>query len=83
MTSPDPAPLKEDEGFAPTEKGNCELKSSDTSLSATEPEVMVLVDGFSSFAEIVERVAGTSREEITAAARNLTAGKRLTLDSSP
>jgi len=75
MTSPGPAPLKDDEVFAPTEKGNRELKSSGTSLSATELEVMVLVDGFSSFAEIVERVAGTSREEITAAARKLTAGK--------
>ena len=36
MTSPGPAPLNNDEVFAPTEKGNRELKSSDTPLSATE-----------------------------------------------
>lgn len=75
MTSPGPAPLKDDEVFAPTEKGNRELKSSGTSLSATELEVLVLVDGFSSFGEIAERVAGTPRDEITAAARKLAAGK--------
>jgi two-component system OmpR family response regulator len=75
MTTPDPAPLKDDEVFAPTDKGNRELKSSGTSLSATELEVLVLVDGFSSFGEIAERVPGISREEITATARKLAAGK--------
>lgn len=75
MTSPGPAPLNDDEVFAPTEKGNRELKSSDTPLSAAELQVLVLVDGFSGFGEIVARAPGSSREEITAAARKLTAGK--------
>jgi two-component system OmpR family response regulator len=75
MTSPGPAPLNDDEVFAPTEKGNRELKSSDTPLSAAELQVLVLVDGFSGFGEIVERAPGISREEITAAARKLAAGK--------
>lgn len=75
MISPSAALLSDDEVFAPTEKGNRELKSSGTSLSAAELEVLVLVDGFSSFGEIAERVAGTSRDEIIAAARKLAAGK--------
>ena len=83
MTSPGPAPLKDDEVFAPTEKGNRELKSSGTSLSATELEVLVLVDGFSSFGEIAERVPGISREEITATARKLNAGKFIVSTTGP
>jgi two-component system OmpR family response regulator len=83
MASPGPAPLKDDEVFAPTEKGNHELKSSGTSLSATELEVLVLVDGFSSFGEIAERVPGISREEITATARKLTAGKFIVSTTGP
>jgi CheY-like chemotaxis protein len=75
MAPSGPAPLNDEEVFAPTEKGNRELKSSDTALSAAELQVLVLVDGFSCFGEIAERVPGTSREEITAAARKLTAGK--------
>lgn len=83
MTSSGPAPLKDDEVFAPTEKGNRELKSSGTSLSATELEVLVLVDGFSSFGEIAERVPRSSREEVTTAARKLAAGKFIVSTTGP
>jgi CheY-like chemotaxis protein len=75
MAPPGPAPIDDDEVFAPTEKGNRELKASDTPLSAAELQVLVLVDGFSCFGEISERTAGTSRDDITAAVRKLTAGK--------
>jgi len=83
MTSPGPAPLKDDEIFAPTDKGNRELKSSGTSLSAAELQVLVLVDGFSSFGEIAERVPGISREEVTATARKLNAGKFIVSTTGP
>ena len=83
MTSAGPAPLNDEEIFAPTDKGNRELKSSDTPLSAAELQVLVLVDGFSSFGEIVERVPGSSREEITAAARKLNAGKFIVSTTGP
>jgi two-component system OmpR family response regulator len=83
MTSPGAAPLKDDEVFAPTEKGNRELKSSGTSLTTTELEVLVLVDGFSSFGEIVERVPGVSRDEITATTRKLAGGKFIVSTTGP
>jgi len=83
MTSAGPTPLSNEEIFAPTEKGNRELKSSDTPLSVTELQVLVLVDGFSSFGEIVERVPGSSREEITAAARKLNAGMLIVSTTGP
>jgi len=83
MTSAGPAPLSDEEIFALTDKGNRELKSSDTPLSVTELQVLVLVDGFSSFGEIVERVPGSSRDEITAAARHLHAGKFIVSTTGP
>ena len=61
--------------FAPTAKGNRELKSAGTSLSAADLQVLVLVDGFSSVAEIAQRVPDISRDELTAAVRKLAAGK--------
>lgn len=83
MTSPSAAPLSDDEVFAPTEKGNRELNFSGTSLSAAELEVLVLVDGFSCFGEIADRVPGLSRDELTAAARKLAAGKFIVSATEP
>ena len=75
MAQPGPAAPNDEEVFAPTERGNRELKSSDTALSAEELQVLVLVDGFSKLGEIVGRVPGTPHEEISAAVRKLIAGK--------
>jgi DNA-binding response OmpR family regulator len=69
MTSPGPRAVPDDEVFAPTEKGNRELKSAGTSLSVAELEVLVLVDGMSSFAQIAEPVPGESRDDIVIALR--------------
>jgi CheY-like chemotaxis protein len=83
MTSPGPGAVPDDEVFAPTEKGNRELKSAGTSLSVAELEVLVLVDGMSSFAQIAERVPGQSRDDVTAAVRKLVAGKLIVSTSEP
>ena len=45
--------------------------------------MLVLVDGFSSVGEIAERVPGISREEITATARKLIAGKLIVSTTGP
>jgi CheY-like chemotaxis protein len=77
-----PAPeFKEDEVFLLSEKGSRELKAGATALSAAELQVLVVVDGFSSVAEIASRVPGLSREEVTAALRSLLAAKLLLSES--
>jgi CheY-like chemotaxis protein len=83
MASPGPAPIADDEVFAPSEKGSRELKSAGTSLSIGELEVLVLVDGMSSFAEIAGRIPGLARDEVTAAVRKLVAGKLIVSTAEP
>lgn len=61
--------------FAPTEKGNRQLKAADTSLSATELQLLVLVDGVSSVAEIAQCVPHLPRESVAVALRKLAADK--------
>lgn len=75
MPTPGPTPPKDEDVYAPTEKGNRELKSSGTSLTTAELQVLVLVDGFSSVAEIARRAPSLSREDVNQALRQLAAGK--------
>ena len=54
---------KDDEVFAMTGKGNRQLKSSSgTVLSTAELETLILVDGISTVAQILERIPGQTRE---------------------
>lgn len=75
MPAQRPVPVSDADIYAPTEKGNRELKAAGTSLSVAELEVLVLVDGFSSVAEIVPRVPGLSRADVHAAVGKLIAAK--------
>lgn len=75
MPTPRQAPVADEDIFAPTDKGNRELKSADTSLSLTELEALVLVDGFSSVAEIAQRLPGHSRDDVGAAIGKLASAK--------
>ena len=59
--------IKDDDVFVTTEKGNVELKTAGTTLSAAELQVLVLVDGFSSVAQIAHCVPGISRDDVNAA----------------
>ena len=77
------AAVKDDDVFATTEKGNAELKASGTSLSAAELQVLVLVDAFSTVAQISNRVPGISHEELVAALGKLAAGQLIVSTSEP
>ena len=59
--------------FAPTEKGRRQLQAGDTSLSATELELLVLVDGTSSAAQIAQRIPQADRGKVEDALRKLAA----------
>ena len=77
------ATVKDDDIFATTEKGNAELKASGTALSATELQALVLVDGFSSVAQIAHRVPGISLEDLTAALGKLAADRLIVSTAEP
>ena len=61
--------------FAPTEKGNRQLKSADTTLSAADLQLLVLVDGIASVGEIAKRIPEVTREGVAIAMRKLAADK--------
>ena len=69
------ASVKDDAIYAITAKANRELKSSDTSLSAADLQVLVLVDGISTVREIARRIPGLQRKELDAALHRLLAAK--------
>lgn len=79
--SPAAPPVNDDDVFIISEKGNRELKASNTSLSAAELQVLVVVDGFSSAAQIAKRVPGLSRDEVIASLHKLSAGKLVASES--
>jgi CheY-like chemotaxis protein len=66
MAAPRPTRVGDDDVYSSTEKGLRELKSADTQLTATELEVLVLMDGFSPVGEIAHYIPGVSRAELGA-----------------
>ena len=78
-----PADVADDDVYATTEKGNAELKASGTSLSAAELQVLVLVDAFSTVAQISQRVPGISHEELVAALGKLATGHLIVSTTEP
>lgn len=75
--------IKDDDVYATTEKGNAELKKAGTTLSATELQVLVLVDGFSSVAQIAHCVPGISHDDVTAALAKLTTDRLIVSTAEP
>jgi len=75
MALPAPAKISDDNAFAITGKGDAELKAPGTQLSATDLQVLVLIDGFSTVAEIAQRVPNISREDVNLSLRKLAGGK--------
>ena len=59
--------------FALTQKGSAELLAADTSLSAAELELLVLIDGRSSVAQIIPAASSLTPEAVVAALQKLAA----------
>jgi len=60
--------------FALTQKGSAELLAADTSLSAGELELLVLIDGRASVAQIIPAASSLTPEAVVATLRKLAAG---------
>ena len=70
-----PPPITDDDIFAITGKGDSELKAPGTQLSASELQVLILLDGFSTVAQVAQLVPSLPREEVDAALKKLVVGK--------
>jgi two-component system OmpR family response regulator len=76
MTVPARPPVADTEIFTLSPHGHAELKSAGTSLSAHELEVLVLVDGRATVAQIAKSARGLAPGEVAEAIRKL-AGRHL------
>ena len=74
MTMEERMQIRDIDVFAVTDKGDGELKSGSTDLSHAALELLVLLDGKSSIAEITERTKALSPEEIRQTAQMLAQG---------
>jgi CheY-like chemotaxis protein len=83
MSTPGPKPIKDDEILSTTVRGNNELKAAGTALSTGDLEVLVLIDGFSSVAEIAQRLPGMSRADVDSALQKLLASKLVVSTAEP
>jgi CheY-like chemotaxis protein len=72
---PVPPAIADSSVFAVAPKGDAELKSPGTQLTALELQVLVLVDGFSAAVQLAERAPNLSRAEVDTALQKLLAAK--------
>ena len=75
MKKPGLNAVSDDDAFAITGKGNGELKTPGTNLSTADLEVLVLVDGFSTVAQIAQRVPNATRAAVDASLKKMLADK--------
>jgi CheY-like chemotaxis protein len=74
MPPPKGAAVDEQEIFAPTPRGSAELSGPGTGLSADELEVLVLVDGRATVAQVARSTPGQSPEAVKEVLAKLLAG---------
>src|SRR5207247_10646455 len=63
----------EQQVFALTQKGAAEVRAADTALAAAELELLVLIDGRSSVAQIIPAASSLTPEAVVAALQKLAA----------
>ena len=83
MPNPGPIAARDTDLFAVTDKGSAELKATGTSLSAIELQVLVLVDGQTTVAQIALTVRHLSRSQVTEILRKFFAGRLITTATEP
>ncbi|HUK06117.1 MAG TPA: response regulator [Burkholderiales bacterium] len=67
--------IGDDDAFAITGKGNAELKTPGTALTTSDLQVLVLLDGFSTVAQVAQRVPNVSRAEVDASLKKMLGAK--------
>jgi two-component system OmpR family response regulator len=72
-----------DDIYAVTDKGNAELKSAGTALSAAELQVLILVDGDATVAQITRRAASLKPADVNEILRKLFSAQLITTANEP
>ena len=75
MSMEERIPIRDQDVYAVTDKGDEELKRGSTEFSHSALELLVLLDGKSSFAEIAQRTKALSIEDIRQTAQLLAQGE--------
>jgi two-component system OmpR family response regulator len=83
MTTTKALRAADDDVYVISEKGNRELKAAGTKLSINELQVLVLIDGFSTVAQLTQRVPGISRADMGVCLGRLFAEKLIVSTSEP
>ena len=71
MAPPEPRRIADDDVFAVTAQGNAQVKRAGTALSSQELEVLVLLDGVATVAQVAKSARRTAPDQVIAALRNL------------
>jgi CheY-like chemotaxis protein len=69
--------VSDSDAFAVTGKGSAELKAPGTHLTATDLQVLILLDGFSTVAQIAKLVPSIARADVDATLRKLQQAKMI------
>lgn len=69
--------IGDDDAYALTAKGNAELKTPGTGLTTADLQVLVLLDGFSTVAQIAQRAPGVAREDVDASLQKMLGAKMI------
>ena len=75
--------FQDDDVYALTDKGNAELKAAGTSLSAAELQVLVLIDGRATLAQVARNARGLAPGAVSEIARKLFGGALITSATEP
>lgn len=83
MSDPRVAEFKDEDVLALTEKGNAELKAAGTSLSAEELEILVLLDGKTTVAQLGAAARALAVADIAVVLKKLYAARLITNATEP
>lgn len=75
--------FQDEDVYALTDKGNAELKAAGTSLSAAELQVLVLIDGRSTLAQVAQNARGLAPAAVNEIARKLFGSALITSATEP
>src|SRR5688572_638820 len=77
MSKPGQTSILDDDAFAVTGKGSAELKAPGTQLSTTDLQLLILLDGFSTVAQVARMVPNIARADLDVALRKLEQDKMI------
>jgi two-component system OmpR family response regulator len=83
MSNPRVAAIRDTDAFALTDKGNAELKAAGTSLATEELELLVLIDGKATMAELAEQARKIAVADARSIVTRLLAGRYITTATEP